>query len=47
MEIYIDLWEKALKRGVVEETDAVDSALAKIEKQGGLYSAAGESVGAT
>lgn len=43
LEIYISLWEKAVERGVVEETDGVDSALAKIEKVGGLYAAAGES----
>jgi len=47
LEIYIDLWEKAIERGVVEETDGVDSALAKIEKEGGLYAAAGESGGAS
>jgi len=42
LEIYIDLWRKAIGRGVVEETDGVDSALVKIEKEGGLYRAAGE-----
>ena len=45
LEIYIDLWEKVIERGVVEETDGVDSALAKVEKEGGLYAAAGESSG--
>jgi len=45
LEIYIDLWEKAIERGVVEETDRVDDALVKIEKEGGLYAAAGESGG--
>ena len=45
LEVYIDLWEKAIERGVVEETDGVDTALAKIEKKGGLYTAAGESSG--
>lgn len=47
LEIYIDLWEKAIERGVVEETDDVDSALAKIDKEGGLYAAAGEPGGAS
>ena len=47
LEIYLDLWEKAIERGVVEETEGVDSALAKIEKEGGLYAAAGESANAT
>jgi hypothetical protein len=46
LEMYIDLWEKAIERGVVEETDGVDAALEKIEKEGGLYTAAGESGGA-
>jgi hypothetical protein len=42
LEIYIDLWEKAIERGVVAESDGVEVALAKIEKEGGLYAAAGE-----
>jgi hypothetical protein len=42
LEIYIELWEKAIERGVVAESDGVEIALAKIEKQGGLYAAAGE-----
>ena len=47
LEIYIGLWEKAIERGVVEETDGIDAALAKIENEGGLYAAAGESSGAS
>jgi hypothetical protein len=47
LEIYIGLWEKAIERGVVDESDGVDAALAKIEEKGGLYSAAGESEGAS
>jgi hypothetical protein len=42
LEIYVELWEKAIERGVVDETDGVDEALEKIDKIGGLYSAAGE-----
>jgi len=42
LEIYIDLWEKAIERGVVMESDQVDVALEKIEKEGGLYAASGE-----
>ena len=42
LEIYIDLWRRAMKRGVVDETEGVDDALAKIEEAGGLYKAAGE-----
>jgi len=41
LEIYIDLWEKAIERGVVDEKDGVDIALAKIDEVGGLYAAAG------
>lgn len=40
LEIYIDLWKRAIERGVVSETDPVDDALVKIEKKGGLYKAA-------
>jgi hypothetical protein len=43
LEIYIDLWKKALERGVVADSDGIDVALAKIEERGGLYEAAGES----
>ncbi len=42
LEIYIGLWEKAIERGAVAESDPIDAALAKIEERGGLYSAAGE-----
>ncbi len=42
LEIYIGLWEKAIERGVVAESDPIDAALAKIDESGGLYSAAGE-----
>jgi len=41
LEIYIDLWKRAIEKGVVAESDTVDDALAKIEKEGGLYEAAG------
>jgi hypothetical protein len=43
LEMYIELWEKAIERGVVAESDGVEVALAKIEETGGLYVAAGES----
>lgn len=42
IEIYVDLWRRAIERGVIEETDGVESALAKIDRKGGLYKAAGE-----
>jgi hypothetical protein len=40
LEIYIDLWRRAIDKGVVGELDMVDEALEKIEKKGGLYKAA-------
>ena len=42
LEMYIDLWRKAIERGVIGESDEVDSALVKIEQAGGLYKAAGD-----
>jgi hypothetical protein len=42
LEIYVELWRKAVERGVVAESDGVDEALAKIEAAGGLYKAAGD-----
>ncbi|MDG6910828.1 MAG: hypothetical protein JRN18_00570 [Nitrososphaerota archaeon] len=41
LETFIALWEKAIENGVVSDTDSVDAALAKLEKAGGLYRAAG------
>jgi len=41
LEIYVDLWRKAIKRGVISGEDGVDVALAKLDKEGGLYAAAG------
>ncbi len=42
LEIYIDLWKRAIGRGVIEEGDNVDEALAKMDRVGGLYKAAGD-----
>lgn len=42
LEIYLDLWKKAIGRGVVQPTDEVVTALSKIEENGGLYKAAGD-----
>lgn len=39
LEIYIELWKRAIEKGVVGEGDAVDVALSKIESAGGLYKA--------
>jgi hypothetical protein len=40
LDIYIELWEKAIENGTVLETDEIDVALSKIDKAGGLYKAA-------
>ena len=42
LEHYVDLWRRAIERGVVGESDRVDEALAKIEQAGGLQEAAGD-----
>ncbi|MDG6902771.1 MAG: hypothetical protein JRM80_12550 [Nitrososphaerota archaeon] len=39
LEAYVDLWKKAMEKGVVSAEDAVDDALGKLEKAGGLYKA--------
>jgi len=40
LDIYIELWEKAIKNGTVAEGDDIDVALSKIDEAGGLYQAA-------
>ncbi|QQG49397.1 MAG: hypothetical protein HY247_03590 [archaeon] len=40
LEIYIELWRKTILRGVIADSDRVEDALEKIEKAGGLYTAA-------
>ena len=42
LEIYIDLWKEAIRRGVISDLDEVDEALTKLDGAGGLYAAAGE-----
>jgi hypothetical protein len=42
LEIYIELWRKAIGKGVIRGSDGVDDALAKIDARGGLYEAAGD-----
>ncbi|HLQ21144.1 MAG TPA: hypothetical protein VK127_02430 [Nitrososphaerales archaeon] len=42
LQIYIDLWKKTVEKGVVQLTDDIETALTKIDKQGGLYLAADE-----
>ena len=36
---YIDLWRKAIEKGVVSEHDDVEAALGKLDSKGGLYNA--------
>jgi len=40
IEIYIDLWRRALEKGVVMPSDEISDALEKVEEKGGLYKAA-------
>ena len=42
LEIYIDLWNKTIEKGVVALSDDVEFALEKIDEKGGLYKAAEE-----
>ena len=37
--IYVELWERAIKMGLVAEDDGIDEALAKVGAKGGLYQA--------
>jgi flagellar motor component MotA len=40
LEIFIELWRKAVENGVISLDDSVEIALGKIEAKGGLYKAA-------
>jgi hypothetical protein len=40
IEIYLELWKKAVGNGVVLPSDDIGAALAKVEGKGGLYKAA-------
>jgi hypothetical protein len=40
LRIYIDLWMKAIEKGVLSSEDDVESALKKLDANGGLYKAA-------
>jgi hypothetical protein len=37
LEIYIDLWDRTIQKGVVSLDDDIEVALSKIEREGGLY----------
>jgi len=43
LQIYIDLWNKTVEKGIVQLTDDIETALTKIDSQGGLYLAADDS----
>jgi hypothetical protein len=40
IETYVGLWRKAIKKGVVEQSEELEGALGKVEARGGLYEAA-------
>ena len=40
LEIYIQLWESVIGKGIVLAEDTIDEALKKIDANGGLYHAA-------
>jgi hypothetical protein len=42
LEIYIDLWESAIKNQTISVEEEIDEALAKLEAKGGLYQAASD-----
>ena len=37
LDIYVDLWNKAIEKGTISAEDEVGLALSKIEEAGGLY----------
>jgi hypothetical protein len=41
LDIYMELWDAVIKKGLVSQDDEVAIALTKIDKAGGLYEAAG------
>jgi hypothetical protein len=41
LDIYIELWERIMEKGIIAEGDPVEVALSKIDGAGGLYDAAG------
>jgi len=44
IDIYLDLWARAIEQGTVSDDDEIGEALSKLDKAGGLYGAAGEKV---
>ena len=42
LDVYIDLWESAMRNNGITKDEEIGEALAKLEAKGGLYQAAGE-----
>jgi hypothetical protein len=40
LDIYIEMWDRIIKKGTISEVDPIDVALSKIDKAGGLVEAA-------
>lgn len=40
LEIYVELWESVIEKGIVSQQDDIDKALSKLEAKGGLSEAA-------
>jgi hypothetical protein len=40
LDIYVELWQQVVKKGIIDPEDSIDAALAKIDRAGGLYAAA-------
>lgn len=40
LDIYLDLWSRAIEQGTVSESDEIGEALSKLDSAGGLYQAA-------
>jgi hypothetical protein len=39
LEIYLDLWDRAIEKGIINEEDSVEDALGKLDEKGGLQKA--------
>lgn len=40
LEVYLDLWRRAVEKGIVERSDEIEDALSKVDQSGGLYKVA-------
>jgi hypothetical protein len=39
IDIYIELWDRVIEKGIISEDDEIDAALSKIDAAGGLMQA--------